>query len=130
MASQQFYVNGRYLGQRDIPNFFHIPGMTPRPHFGYAYFCLRCGDVWGRLVVVGAALTQVVGRPCQKHGDGRLSYTHFFEGEPYNLEHNWPPAAIRYEFECELALATRDATPSPGFAEILEIWGCAEKEAA
>lgn len=123
MASQQFYVDGRYLGARTIPDNFVVPGLAVRRHFSYAFFCLRCGEVWGRLLHLKGELTQVVGRPCRKHGDGRLSQTHFFAGEPYNFERDWPPAAIRHEFECELSLAEREAISSPGFAEILKLWG-------
>ena len=122
MATQQFYVGGRYLGQRTIPDNYVVPGFDVRHHFSYAFFCMRCGEVWGRLVHLPAKLTQCVCRPCQKHGDGRLSTTHFFQGECTNLEADWPADAIRHELLCELDLAQDDFVASPGFEEILAKW--------
>lgn len=102
MATQHFLVGKAYLGSRAIPDFRVIPGLEARPHHSYAYFCLRCGDIWGRLAVDGAPLTQCVCRPCSKHGDGRLSNTHEVPGEPYNFASDWPAAAIKYELLAEL----------------------------
>jgi len=103
MAAQHFFVGNRYLGARKIPDFRVIPGLEVRRHYSYALFCMRCGAVWGRLLHDGAELTQCTIRPCLRHGDGKLSMTHHFEGEPFNFESDWPPAAVAHEFSAELA---------------------------
>lgn len=128
MSTQQFYVGGRYLGQRPIPDWCIIPGLVTRKHFSVAFFCMRCGDVWGRLLNLDGALTQCVCRPCRKHGDGRLSRVFHTPDMPDDLSPAWPAAALRHELLCELDRVGEDYTPSPGFEEILALW--CEKETA
>lgn len=110
MSLQHFFVGPRHLGARQIPDLRVIPGLEVRFHHSYAYFCLRCGEVWGRLLHERADLTQCTIRPCLRHGDGKLSTTHFFAGEPTNFEDDWPPAAVAHEFAAELAQLDRNAT--------------------
>lgn len=105
MASQHFFLGSRHLGSRRIEDTRCIPGLEVRRHYSYAFFCMRCGDIWGRLLHDHAVLTQCVTRPCAAHGDGRFSTTHFLAGEPTNFEPDWPPAAVAHEFSCELKLA-------------------------
>lgn len=119
MASQHFFLGSRHLGTRQIPDMRIVPGLDVRPHHSYAFFCMRCGDIWGRLLHDRGRLTQCTIRPCARHGDGRFSTTFHFAGEPTNFEADWPPAAISHEFSCELALAehalkTGDYCASPG----------------
>lgn len=102
MGTQHFILGKSVLGSRRIPDNRVIPGLEIRRHHSYAFFCLRCGDIWGRLLHEGAPLTQCITRPCLAHGEGRFSFTHFFAGEPYNFERDWPPAAIKHEFLAEL----------------------------
>lgn len=110
MAAQHFFVGPRHLGARTIPDLRVIPGLEVRFHHSYAYFCLRCGEIWGRLLHERADLTQCAIRPCLRHGDGKLSTTHHFAGEPTNFEDDWPPAAVAHEFAAELAQLDRNAT--------------------
>ena len=103
MAEQQFYVEGHYLGSREIPLNRVIPGLDIILHRSIAYFCPKCGEVWGRVLHVAADYTQCWQRPCSKHGDGRLGslpYNHL--GEPNNVEEDWPEAALRWELTAEL----------------------------
>ncbi len=99
MAAQHFFLRGQYLGSRRIPDFRVIPGMEVRPHFSYALFCMRCGDVWARFVHDKAELTQVTCRPCREHGDGHLSDHPAWLDMPTRFEDDWPDAATQYEFE-------------------------------
>lgn len=102
MARQHFFVGPRHLGSREIPTLRVIPGLDVRPHYSHAYFCMRCGEVWGRLIHERSELTQCTVRPCHLHGDGRLSQTHYLLGEPTNFEPDWPPQAVAHEFFAEL----------------------------
>lgn len=107
MAAQHFFVGTRYLGSRTIPDTRCIPGLEVRRHYSYALFCMRCGEIWGRFLHERSTLTQCTIRPCLLHGDGKLSTSHFFAGEPTNFEADWPPAAIAHEFAAELAQLDR-----------------------
>lgn len=128
MSTQQFYVHGRYLGQRTIPDWCVIPGLTTRRQFSLALFCMRCGEVWGRLVTLDAKLTQCVCRPCERHGDGRLSRMFHTPDVPDGLAVDWPKPALQWELSRELDLVGEDYTTSPGFEAILDLW--CEKETA
>ena len=126
--TQYFQLHKRYLGSRQIPALVVIPGFTVRRQFSYAFFCMRCGDIWGRLLAEDAYLAQIINRPCDKHGDGRLSRTFPTSDMPDAIGPDWPKAALLHELLCELALVGKDYTPSPGFEEILALW--CEKETA
>jgi hypothetical protein len=110
MALQHFIVGGAYLGNRLIENRRLVPGLDVRWHFSYNYYCLRCGEIWGRLLHDQAEFAQIICRPCLTHGDGRLSFTHFVAGEPYNFADDWPEAAVKSEFLAELTQAEYFAT--------------------
>lgn len=108
MAEQHFFVEGRYLGSRPIPNNRMIPGLPIKRHDSIVYFCIRCGDIWARFLHDGAELTQCQHRPCARHGDGQLSWVHDFHGyDMMYFEENWPPAAVQYEFERFLDYASK-----------------------
>jgi hypothetical protein len=102
VARQDFFLGTRWLGSRPIPDNRVIPGLEIRRHHSYNLYCLRCGEIWGRMIHEGAQLHQIICRPCAKHGDGRFSFTHHFEGEPYNMTADWPKAALTHELLCEV----------------------------
>lgn len=98
MGQQHFFVGTAYLGSRTIETNRVIPGLEVRPHYSYALFCMRCGEIWGRLLHDKSRLTQVITRPCLAHGCGRLSNNFEYAGEPLYYERDWPAAATRHEF--------------------------------
>jgi hypothetical protein len=104
---QSFFADCRFLGSREIEDTRLVPGLEVIFHHSYAYFCLHCGDIWGRLHHDKARLTQVVCRPCGEHGDGRLATPPEWTDVPTAWTENWPEAAYRREFLCNLALAER-----------------------
>ena len=63
-----------------------------------ALWCPHCGEAWARLHVSSSTYCSVRLRPCEKHGDGRLTYSWPDEAASYFTE-EWPAAAIRWEFE-------------------------------
>ncbi len=128
MTHQYFQLRNRHLGSREIPRYVTIPGLAVRKHFSYAFFCMRCGDIWARLLSDEADLTQIVCRPCEKHGDGRLSRVFHTPDMPDAVGRDWPKPALQWELIRELSLVGEDYTPSPGFEEILALW--CEKETA
>lgn len=96
------YVGADFLGESPID-----PGDCPELGYrrgGTAYFCSQCGEIWGRLVLVGLdgkikwfdALDKV---SCQRHSDqwnvpGSLLGGSRNEGYLNYL----PPAALQREF--------------------------------
>ena len=108
MAFQHFFVDGQYLGARKIPDNRVVPGLEVRRHHSYALFCMRCGEIWGRILHEDAPLTQITCRPCLKHGCGMLSHWHYFTGDPHNYEDDWPAAAVRHEFNAILTLTAKE----------------------
>ena len=107
MAAQHFFVEGCYLGSRQIPDCRVVPGLDVRWHHSYALFCMRCGEIWGRFLHDKAPLTQPIVRPCLRHGDGRLAFTHHNLGDPHNFDPDWPDEAVAYEFKAWMALLDR-----------------------
>jgi hypothetical protein len=113
VALQHFFVDGRHLGSRLIPTNRLVPGLDVRPHHSYALFCMRCGEIWGRLMHEAAPLTQIICRPCLKHGDGSLSWLHDsaanINESPLGFADDWPSAAIRHEFRAYMAHAEKES---------------------
>ena len=107
MAAQHFFVEGRYLGSRQIPDCRVVPGLDVRWHPSFALSCMRCGEIWGRFLHDKAPLTQPIVRPCLRHGDGRLAFTHHNLGDPHNFDPDWPDEAVAYEFKAWMALLDR-----------------------
>jgi len=107
MGTQHFILGKSVLGARKIPDLRVIPGLEVRFHHSYCFFCIRCGEIWGRLLHDRAEYTQCVCRPCLAHGDGRFSHASFFPGEPDNFERNWPVAAMRHELLAEISFTER-----------------------
>lgn len=115
MAAQHFFVGRNFLGTRQIPTNRVVPGLEIRPHFSYCLFCMRCGDIWARIMHDAATLTQIRCVPCRKHGDGRLACHPQWLDDPTRFEEDWPSAAIRHEFLATLAVVEeRDSCASPG----------------
>ena len=108
MALQHFFSEGRYLGSRTIQDNRVVPGLDIRRHHSYVLFCPRCGEVWGRVLHVGAEYTECNQRFCLKHGDGRIACPPAWFDWPTRFESDWPSAAIRWEFEATLRYAEKE----------------------
>lgn len=106
MGRQILEADGVVLGERQIEGFRKIPGFPIRPNDSYAYFCDRCGEIWGRLRHEGAGSTQCIYRACRKHGDGRLSMQ-YPAGQPLGVAEDWPREALLREFLIELCEAEK-----------------------
>lgn len=102
MGSQTIEADGVVLGVREVEHWRRRDTLFAiRPTDSYAYFCPKCGDIWGRLRHEGASYWQCVYRYCRAHGDGRLSMQ-YPAGQPTGIERNWPRAALLREFMIEL----------------------------
>lgn len=108
LVSQHFFADGAYLGSRQIDPWRRVPGLETRWHHSQVLFCPHCGDIWGRIMVDRASYTQCIYRPCAKHGDGRLACYPSWYDDPTLFADDWPPAAIRWEFERTLAYSTKE----------------------
>jgi hypothetical protein len=97
-------ADGAYLGSRDIPAFEKLRDFGPRATRSLAYFCPRCGEVWGRLATDPAGYTQCLDRFCLRHGDGRLGTLPYNSPDwtVSNVAADWPRAALLRELEAEL----------------------------
>ena len=102
MAAQHFFAQGRYLGCRTIPDYRVVPGLEVRWYDSRVLYCMRCGEIWGRLLHDQAPLAQLTIRPCAKHGDGRLACHPTWHDDPTRFEDDWPEAAVRYEYQASL----------------------------
>jgi hypothetical protein len=109
MASQHFFVQGRYLGKRLIPDNWVVPGLEVRRHHSYCLYCLRCGEIWGRLIHDKGIYHQIRCTPCEAHGDGRLSCPPSWTDDPTAFQADWPVEAIRYEFRVTLDRLSKEA---------------------
>lgn len=103
MRRQHFFADGAHLGTREIDPLLRFPGEAPSLATHYAFFCPRCGEIWGRVHFEYEAQTRIVSRPCLRHGDGRLSASSRYHCLPLEFDESWPSAAIRHEFLAELA---------------------------
>lgn len=112
MALQSIFVHNRYLGSREVPNFFRLPGIEPRPTHSYCYFCMRCGEIWARFLVP-SSLHQIRCVPCEKHGDGRLACYRAWDWDPTHFDDSWPEAAMRYEFDVLMRRAEKEMQCEP-----------------
>lgn len=107
-ATQKFFVEGRYLGSRQIRAWNDRPPFGMLPVCGVALFCPNCGDLWARILPVDATWTQSYIRKCKRHGDGTLSAVPcLFYWQENEFAEDWPPAAIRHEFLTLLEQAER-----------------------
>lgn len=103
MGKQLFEADGRYLGQREVPNFQRSSLFGHHITSSFCYFCPKCGEIWGRLHHEGG-YWQLCIRNCQRHGDGRLSelYDRYGDFQPALLARDWPREALLREFLIEL----------------------------
>jgi hypothetical protein len=109
MAAQHFFVGGKYLGTRQIPDNRVMPGMDIKRYDSQVFYCLLCGEIWGRIIHEKAPYNQITCRQCSSHGDGRLSDD--WMPPEYNrtrFEEDWPPDAVKYEFEQQLKWHTKE----------------------
>ena len=66
-----YYVNKRFIGYDDVPT-------CARPNYHHIFFCLHCGDVWGRRITCGSDLKPLAlkwgvdSRTCSSCGDGTV----------------------------------------------------------
>lgn len=99
MPKQRFFAGVHYLGERQIPPTKEEGTFGIMAVQSLVYFCPRCGDIWGRLLVEGAKMTQLSHRPCTHHGDGRLSTPDNgkFPWHESQFAADWPPAAFERE---------------------------------
>lgn len=102
MARASIFVSGRSLGTFEVPLFYSDRTGTV-PVRSVAYFCAACGDIWGRIVIPGSGATQCRYRPCEKHGDGRLSQSAWPSEPSTYITPAWPRAALERELDLELA---------------------------
>jgi hypothetical protein len=58
MTLAHYFIEGQYLGQTELP-------LSPFPYRSKAFFCLTCGEVWGRVVADGS--WDVSFTPCRNH---------------------------------------------------------------
>lgn len=59
-------------------------------HRSEAFFCPECGEIWGRVLVEGAAW-HAVQIPCERHGGGSFIF-------PWRRQFSeFPPAVLSYE---------------------------------
>lgn len=106
---QHFFVEGRYLGSREIPNLVRsLDG--PQPHRSHVYFCPLCADIWGRLMTEPQlGWCQISTRKCRQHGEGTLACHPSWVDDPRQFGADWPDDAVKYEFEVMLERATKEA---------------------
>ncbi len=105
MPSAQYFVEGRYLGQSELP-------PSPFPYRSFAFFCPTCGEVWGRVVAGGS--WDIIQSPCKLHQPVGVQDWGRFPGSLlwpslsktfYPITH-WaicldflPPPVLQYEFD-------------------------------
>ncbi len=102
MPSQTFFVQGRYLGECEIPSMFLALGEVQRARSA-ALYCGHCGEIWARLCN-GSPWTCVFTKDCAQHGDGRLWYKEMAYQPAFELE-RWPTDVLRYELERSIQVA-------------------------
>jgi hypothetical protein len=109
MALQHFFIGPRYLGAREIDSYRRVPGLETRWHHSYCYYCIQCGEIWGRILHDKAKYHQLIQLPCAKHGgDGLLGCHPTWHDMPIRFEDNWPLDAIKYEFKASMAKAKKE----------------------
>jgi hypothetical protein len=78
MLTAHWFAENRTLGSSEYPNlgftsFLRIPKST-------AYFCPRCGELWGRVHLEGIIPSwEVLERACIRHGSGFLYHPTYEE---------------------------------------------------
>lgn len=102
MPQASIFVGNRSLGTFPVP-LFHTDRTGAFPVQSVAYFCPSCGDIWGRIVIPGSTATQCRYRPCERHGDGRLTQSAWPSEPATYVTPAWPRAALERELDLELS---------------------------
>jgi len=107
--TQQFIVNGKYLGA--APRTFVPVHETLAPPSSYAYFCPVCADLWARCPVTDTITNsmekfQVWTVPCEKH---QHNSHHHIPGSLFlvwdkTFNESFPEDVLRYELNQALKL--------------------------
>jgi hypothetical protein len=103
VRNADYFVGSRYLGRSSVLD----------EAYSLAFFCPVCGEVWGRVVVEGAAQWSLTQNACERH----LNFVIYTHGQPpgslltpsgataleawagsAGLLKNFPPAAVEREF--------------------------------
>lgn len=117
MPRVTYFLEGRYLGRADFP-------PQPFPWHSTAFFCMTCGEIWGR-VVVDEGYWEVIQRACRLHTPRTLLD---WGGTPGSLLHgqitqafipvthrancleNLPPEVLRHELLLSLERYQNECT--------------------
>lgn len=104
MPTQTFYIEGKYMGQ--MGRSLHSEGGITYYPMSLAFLCQKCGDVWARIVVEGAAFRVEYG-DCRKHAIDKMRISGEHPGSIYRpwlsyLVDDLPSEVIRREFNLHL----------------------------
>lgn len=97
MSLQHFFVKGKFLGSRTIPDYtMGLDGM--RINHSYVLVCPKCQEIWARLMHDHPmADTQIERVQCPEHAiwpsDGTLSAQSPYPGYLREWQPDWPKAA-------------------------------------
>jgi hypothetical protein len=118
MTAQVFIVRGKVLGARPVQSHYRtVEGFSIRP--SYAYFCPKCSEIWGKVIVDHfASYHNVVARRCPYHAesgtDGSLAGSPYWLEDPTAFDADWPPEAIKHEFHNALQKALKEIEHESG----------------
>lgn len=105
---QHFHTSIRYLGAREVDSTYPL-GLIEAPaarakQRNCAYFCPRCGEIWGRVSYDGVDEWTIHSRPCAMHGTQpwEVQYAGSFRAaypgiDPLSISTDWPRGALEYE---------------------------------
>lgn len=86
-----FFLSTQHLGTCDLPRGLTLSVGFSDPAQSTAYFCSKCGDVWGRIVVEGDPTFKLCSRHCAHHGSG------LFQRGVGTLWHHYPKEVLARE---------------------------------
>lgn len=89
-SSFLYFERDQYIGSRSVdPDATDADGNKFYPYVPHtAYFCPRCGELWGRQLMADESIYSSRGwpswtiekRPCVEHGDGQFLYAQPLDG--------------------------------------------------
>lgn len=102
---QHFFLNGAYLGSREIPTWTTLGGSEPpRVASSYLLICGKCGEIWGKMMHDHPeAFTQPVLSACREHALFPSDATFTVETDRYpNARHmgdceGFPPGVLEHD---------------------------------
>ncbi len=105
---QLFFLNGRYLGSREVPTYSQGLDGGFRITSSYVLVCPKCGEIWGRLMHEHLqAYCQIIHTRCMEHAifpsEGTLSSQCPYPGDLRGWAPDWPKAATEHDI---IALST------------------------